>query len=143
MATSEESPHPFAMLSGTTQPPAEESTPSQPPQPPYDEDDDETQAEEHPFGAPGPPLSRHSAFYRGFWTGLGALTAIALALAVREAKSVIVLVLVAVFLAVGLNPVVEWFERRGFRRQLAVLVVTIIALGLVALFVTALVPVIR
>lgn len=130
------------MLSGTTPGSTEASAAAELS---YEQEDGEEEAPEaqHRFGVPGPPLSRHSAFYRGFWTGLGAITALGLALAVREAKSVIVLVLVAMFLAVGLNPVVEWFERRGFKRQFAVLIVTIFTLGLIALFVTALVPVIR
>lgn len=99
--------------------------------------------EEFPFGVPGPPISRHSPVYRGFWTGMGFLLALAIGLTIREAKSVIVLVLVSIFLAVGLNPLVEWLQRRGLRRQLAVLIVTLGVVGVVALFIVALVPVLR
>ncbi len=99
--------------------------------------------EEFPFGVPGPPVSRHSPLYRGFWTGIGFLLALACGLAVRQASSVIVLVLVAIFLAVGLNPVVEWLQERGLRRRVAVLVVTICLLGVVVLFVITLVPILR
>lgn len=96
-----------------------------------------------PFGEPGEPLSRHSAFYKGFWTTIGALIAIALGLAIRQADRIIVLVLVAVFLAVGLNPIVEWLMHRGIRRRWAVLLVTFAVLGVVAIFVISLVPVLR
>src|SRR5690606_18409785 len=45
-------------------------------------------------------------------------------------------------LAVGLNPVVEWLMRRGVRRGVAVLLVTIAVLIALTLFIVALVPVI-
>ena len=139
MSATGEEPHPFEVLSGTAPAPAGSVVPDRPS---YD-DADEDPSEQHPFGAPGPPISRHSPFYRGFWTALGALTAILLALAVRELKSVIVLLLVAIFIAVGLNPIVEWMERKGLRRPWAVLIVTLGVLGLMALFIVALVPVLR
>jgi predicted PurR-regulated permease PerM len=55
---------------------------------------------------------------------------------------VIILVVVALFLAAGLNPVVELFVRRGLRRPWAVLLVTVIVLLALTLFFVALVPVI-
>jgi len=55
---------------------------------------------------------------------------------------VLVLIFVALFIAAGLNPSVEWFQRRGFRRSLAVTMVIIIFLCAVALFLWAIVPVI-
>jgi predicted PurR-regulated permease PerM len=85
------------------------------------------------FGAPGRPLSRDAPFFRGFLLGLGLLVALVLGWAVREVQSVLVLVLVAVFLAVGLNPLVELLNRRGFRRGWAVATVTVAALGVLAL----------
>lgn len=96
-----------------------------------------------PFGEPGAPISRHSPFYKGFVGGLGVLVALAVGLAIRDAKSVIVLVLVSLFLAVGLNPVVEWLQRTGMHRRWAVLIVTLVVLGFVTLFIVALVPVLR
>ncbi|HYF72332.1 MAG TPA: AI-2E family transporter, partial [Nocardioides sp.] len=46
------------------------------------------------------------------------------------------------FLAAGLNPAVEFFERHGMRRAYAVLTVIIAALAAIALFLVAIVPVI-
>lgn len=140
MSAREESPHPLEALSG-----AADRAPAvngdEPPQGLVT--DEEVDPEEHPFGAPGPPISRHSPFYKGFWTALGALVAFGLVLAIRHVQSVIVLILVSIFLAVGLNPLVEWFERRHIKRHWAVLIVTLGLLGLVALFIVSLVPVLR
>lgn len=52
------------------------------------------------------------------------------------------LIVVAMFLAAGLNPSVEFFMRRGLKRAYAVLVVIAAVLVAVALFVLAIVPVI-
>jgi predicted PurR-regulated permease PerM len=140
MSGTGDEPHPLEFLSG-------KAAPVEPPPPPAPESLPGNHAgtgdEQHPFGAPGAPISRHSPFFVGFWAGLGALTALLVGLAVREAKSVIVLLLVSVFLAVGLNPIVEWMDHRGLRRRWAVLVVTLGVLALVALFVVSLVPVLR
>src|SRR5437899_7187855 len=88
---------------------------------------------ESSFGVPGAPISRSAAFYRGFMTALGVLVAIAVGLAVREASFVLVLVLVSIFLAIGLNPVVELAIRLGLRRGWAVVVVAVVAVGIVTL----------
>ncbi|HEX5772210.1 MAG TPA: hypothetical protein VFY11_14720, partial [Nocardioidaceae bacterium] len=76
------------------------------------------------FGTPGRPLKRHSAFYMGFTGAVGALLAFWLGQQILSIRSILVLILVAMFLAVGLNPAVEFFLRRGLKRPWAVLVVT-------------------
>ncbi|MBF4764948.1 AI-2E family transporter [Nocardioides islandensis] len=55
---------------------------------------------------------------------------------------VLILIVVSLFLAAGLNPSVEWFQRRGMRRSLAVTCVIVLFLLGVALFLLAIVPVI-
>jgi predicted PurR-regulated permease PerM len=95
------------------------------------------------LGIPGPPLSRSSAFYRGWWGAVGVLLALATALAVREVASVLVLVLVAAFLATGLNPIVELLTGRGLRRRWAVLVVALLTVGVVTLIGFVLVSLLR
>jgi predicted PurR-regulated permease PerM len=94
------------------------------------------------LGAPGKPLERHSAFYIGFFGGLGALLAYWLGLQLLAISKVLILVVVAMFLAAGLNPSVEFFIRRGLKRSYAVLAVIVIVLLTLALFVLAIVPVI-
>lgn len=104
---------------------------------------DQTPGDPEVFGVPGPPISRRSPFYVGFFGGLGVLVAIFLGSAFQLAQSVLVLILVSGFLAVGLNPLVELLMHRGLRRPWAVLVVTLGVVSMVALFVVALVPVLR
>jgi predicted PurR-regulated permease PerM len=96
--------------------------------------------EEHPYGRPGRPLRRNTPFYVGFFGALGVFVAYVLSQAVLQARSVIVLVVVSMFLAVGLNPVVEAMTRRGMRRGTAVLVVFVIVIGAFVGFGFAVVP---
>jgi predicted PurR-regulated permease PerM len=57
-------------------------------------------------------------------------------------SSVIVLLVLAMFLAIGLNPTVEWFMRHGLRRGLSVLLVLFVVITVLVLFVVAVAPVI-
>ncbi|WP_225869004.1 MULTISPECIES: AI-2E family transporter [unclassified Nocardioides] len=97
---------------------------------------------ESPYGEMGQPFDRRSPFYYGFVGALGALSAFWLFKAVAGIGSVLLLVVVSFFLAAGLNPSVEFLERRGLRRSFAVTLVIVLALGTVALFLVAIVPVI-
>ena len=87
-------------------------------------------------------FDHHSPFYFGFFFGLGALVAFFLFTAVTGISSVLMLVVVSLFLACGLNPSVEFLERRGLRRPWAVFVVIICVFVGLALFLVAIVPVI-
>jgi predicted PurR-regulated permease PerM len=84
-----------------------------------------------PYGQPNPPISRRSPFVRGFLGALGVLTALVLALAVRDASSVLVLVLISAVLAVSLDPLVGFAVRRGVKRGWAVLGIAIVFLILI------------
>lgn len=97
---------------------------------------------------PVPPIlhdlsarSAPSPFKFGFLGAVGVLVALALAQAVLTVQSVLILVVMAMFLALGLSPAVEFFTRRRMPRPFAVTVVTIAMLAVIALGVTALVPV--
>ena len=96
---------------------------------------------EHHLGEPGRPL-HHSPFYIGFFGGLGAITAVWLGQQLLNIGSVVIMVVVSLFLAAGLNPVVEWFMRRGMRRSYAVLAVISMVVLAVIVFLSAIVPVI-
>jgi predicted PurR-regulated permease PerM len=96
--------------------------------------------EDNPFGRPGRPLHRRSPFVIGFTGALGVAVAALLAEAVLRARQVLVLLLIAAFLAVGLEPAVAWFVKRGLRRSLAVLVISVAALGFFGGFVAAVAP---
>ncbi len=95
-----------------------------------------------PYGAPGVPFDRRSPFYIGFVGGLGLLLAYWLFEALIGIGSVLLLVVVSFFLAAGLNPSVEFLERRGVRRAFACALVIVAAIGMLALFIVAIVPVI-
>ncbi|GLW05086.1 AI-2E family transporter [Microtetraspora sp. NBRC 13810] len=92
-----------------------------------------------PFGTPGKPLAK-SPFLFGLTAALGVLTALGLAQALMSARSVIVLVVVAMFLAVGLNPVVEFLTRRGMGRRWAISIVFTGVIVFFVLFGLAIVP---
>lgn len=74
-------------------------------------------------------LLYRSPFYIGFFLAVGAMTAYVLLTSIGQLRDILVLVILSMALALGLNPVVEWFHSRGIRRGLAVLIV---ALGLLA-----------
>ena len=93
------------------------------------------------YGEPGRPLQR-TPFFIGLTGGLGFALAWWLSGRIQAIGSVLVLILVALFLAAGLNPAVEFFVRRRLRRGLALVVVMLLVLVALALFVFALVPVI-
>ena len=94
------------------------------------------------MGMPGPPLRRSNPFVFGFFAALGVLVAWGLWNAFGQARSVLILVLVSMFIAVGLNPLVEWFMRRGLKRGLSVAVVFLLMILAVAGVGFAIVPVV-
>jgi predicted PurR-regulated permease PerM len=105
--------------------------------------DEAPEAEHGPdLGEPGAPLSRRSPFVLGFFAGLGLFLAWWLGGVIVSLSSVLVEIVVALFLAAGLNPLVEALERRGMRRSFAVLTVISAVIAALALFLVAIVPVI-
>ena len=93
------------------------------------------------LGEPGDPL-KHSPFHIGFFGAAGAVLAIWLGQQIQAIGSVLILIVVSLFLAAGLNPVVDWFVRRGLRRSLSVVAVIVLVVAALGLFITAIVPVI-
>ena len=93
------------------------------------------------LGDPGPPL-RRSPFVIGFFAGLGLFLAWQLGGLVVSIAPTLILVVIALFLAAGLNPAVEFFEHRGLGRGWSVLVVILGVVAALTLFVVAIVPVI-
>jgi len=78
----------------------------------------------------------------GFLFGAGLLTAYFLGSLLLSIGSILVLIVVALFLAAGLHPAVEFFTRRGLKRPWAVLIVILAVVLALVLFVVAIVPVI-
>jgi predicted PurR-regulated permease PerM len=86
--------------------------------------------------------TRHTAFGFGFLFAAGWLVASFLGSLILLIGSIIVLVVVSMFLAVGLDPAVNFFVHRGLKRHWGVLIVLSAVLTGVAIFIVALVPVI-
>ena len=93
-----------------------------------------------PYGELGAPFSRAHPFYFGFLAALGALAAITLMRALASASQVFVLIVVAMFIAMGLNPVIEFLRGRGLSRPVAVLVMLFAVLVFVGLFSFLVIP---
>jgi putative heme transporter len=81
-----------------------------------------------------------NAFQVGLFGGLGVLTALLLGGAVATLANVITYVFAAVFLALGLDPVVSYLERRKLPRAIAVLVVVVIVVTFLALLMWTIIP---
>src|SRR4051794_35071914 len=75
-----------------------------------------TTGEASELGLPGRPLNRHSPFYLGFFGGLGVMIAIGLVSLVTQLSSVLTLLAISLFLALGLDPVVQWLVAHGLKR---------------------------
>ena len=86
------------------------------------------------FGTPGAPIEKSSPFYFGFLATCGALSAFVLLRSLAAASQIFVLLIISIFLAMGLNPAVEFFRRRGLSRGASVSAI----LGIVILFVVIL-----
>jgi predicted PurR-regulated permease PerM len=101
---------------------------AEPPQPPVER-------------TPARPLSTRSAFRIGFLATLGALLAYGFVHAVLATQSVLILLLVSVFLAIGLNPLVEVLQKRlRVTRGRAVAIVLAIVILAFVVFLLAIVP---
>jgi predicted PurR-regulated permease PerM len=81
-----------------------------------------------------------SAFQLGLFGGLGVLTALVIGGAVTTLANVITYVFAAVFLALGLDPLVTKLEKFKFPRPFAVLAVIVGLVGFLALLIWSLAP---
>jgi predicted PurR-regulated permease PerM len=92
------------------------------------------------LGKPGPALDRRSPFFIGMMGAAGVAVTFAVAELTIRARSILILVGVALFVAAGLDPAVQWLTKRRVPRPAAVLVVTAGVLAIVAGFLAAAVP---
>jgi predicted PurR-regulated permease PerM len=82
----------------------------------------------------------HNAFRFGLFAGLGVLVAIGLGSIIGSLATILTYVGAAIFLALGLDPLVSWLERHRFPRALAVLTVLVGVAGVVVGLVFAIIP---
>ena len=95
---------------------------------------------DNPYGIPGRPMSSRSPFRVAFTAALGVALAYGLVQALIAVRSILILLLAAAFLAIGLNPAVEWLEKQKVRRGRAVGIVLLAVLLFFVGFGFAVVP---
>jgi predicted PurR-regulated permease PerM len=83
-----------------------------------------------------------NAFRLGLFGALGVLVAIVIGGAIGSLATIITYIGAAFFLALGIDPLVSWLEKHGWKRGLATLVVLLAILAVVVAFVLAIIPVI-
>jgi predicted PurR-regulated permease PerM len=93
-------------------------------------------------GDEGSNITIKQPFAFGFYATIGALVAIGLAMALISLKSILLIVVLSLFIALGLNPMVEWLTKHKLPRGLAVVAVMLGVLVVVVLGATALLPVV-
>lgn len=81
-----------------------------------------------------------NAFQIGLLGGLGVLTAIVIGGAVQTLADIITYVAAAIFIALGLDPVVTKLEGLGLKRPIAILSVVLVLLGGLATLIWAILP---
>ena len=81
-----------------------------------------------------------NAFQLGLTGGLGVLVAIALGAAISQSITILTYVGIALFIALGMDPIVRSLVRWRLPRPLAVIIVILGFLGLVALLLWAIIP---
>ncbi|MGW4771832.1 AI-2E family transporter [Nocardia sp. NPDC004278] len=95
---------------------------------------------QNPLGKPGRRFDPRSPFMVGMAGAAGVAVTYGAIQAVIAASQVLVLIIVALFLAIGLEPVVSWLVRPWFPRWAAVIAVFVVAIGLLAGFLAAAIP---
>jgi hypothetical protein len=92
------------------------------------------------LGRLGRPMNRRSPFFIGMAGAAGVAVTIGLVELIIRARSVLVLIGLALFLAIGLDPVVNWLTRRRVPRWAAVIIVLLGVLGVIGGFLAAAIP---
>ena len=97
---------------------------------------------DQPLGAIGERFDRRSPFLIGMAAAAGVAVTYGLVLVVAGLREVLVLIGLALFIAIGLEPLVSWLVARRLPRWLAVATVFVASVGAVGGFLTAAIPVV-
>src|SRR3984957_4584495 len=92
------------------------------------------------LGVLGRPFDHRAPFFVGLTGALGVAVAYVIARGIADITSVLVIIGLALFIAIGLNPVLEFFVNRGMSRGVACGLITFGFIVLLAAFVLAAVP---
>ncbi|MGW9630054.1 AI-2E family transporter [Agromyces sp. NPDC055520] len=85
-------------------------------------------------------LFANHPFRWGFIVTLGVLLALLLAIMVVNLQSVLLSVFIAAFVALGLDPLIRWFQRRGLPRGTAIVIVIVLFVAVVVGIIWVVVP---
>jgi predicted PurR-regulated permease PerM len=94
------------------------------------------------LGIQGRPFDRRTPFFVGLTGALGVAVAYVVARSVADLGDVLIIIGLALFIAIGLNPIIEFLVGRSLRRGAAVAMVTLGFVLVISAFVLAAVPVI-
>lgn len=92
-----------------------------------------------PFGG---PVSTRRPLRWGFIVTLGALGAIAAGLAVYNLRTIVFSIFLAMFITVGLEPLVQFFQRHGMTRTWAIVTVILLIIAVLVGLIWVVVPLI-
>jgi predicted PurR-regulated permease PerM len=92
------------------------------------------------LGRLGRPMNRRSPFFVGMAAAAGVAVTYGLVELLIRARSVLILIGLALFIAAGLDPAVNWLTRRRLPRWCAVIVILLVVAAVVAGFVAAATP---
>ena len=92
------------------------------------------------LGRLGRPMNRRSPFFVGMAAAAGVAVTYGLVELLIRARSVLVLIGLALFIAAGLDPAVNWLTRRRLPRWCAVIVILLLVAAVVAGFIAAAAP---
>jgi predicted PurR-regulated permease PerM len=84
----------------------------------------------------------HNPFLFGLLGGLGVLVAIGIGATIGSLATILTYIGAALFLALGLDPLVTWLEKKKFPRPIAIATVLVAVLGVFTGLVLAIVPVV-
>lgn len=82
------------------------------------------------------------AFQIGLLGGLGVLLAVAIGAAIGQISTVLVYAFAAIFLALGIDPIVQFLMRRKFPRWLAVLTIIVVVIGFLTGVILIVIPIV-
>ncbi|HEY2277045.1 MAG TPA: AI-2E family transporter [Streptosporangiaceae bacterium] len=92
------------------------------------------------MGRPGRRVNRRSPFWIGMTGAFGVAVTYGLVELFLRSKAVLIVVGLAMFIAVGLDPVVSWLTRKGWPRWAAATVVLLAVTAVIGIFLATAIP---
>src|SRR6187431_3659825 len=89
-----------------------------------------------------PPTKPTPDFRMGFIVAFGAVLAVASAIALFTIRGIMVSIIIAVFITIGLDPLIRWFERHKVKRPIAILIVVLLIVFVLVTLIWIVVPII-